>query len=195
MRTDAPPLLPIFRSDVQGRLLAYLYEAPTREWTLTELSERIEAHVATIHREVSRLEAAGILRTRRIGRSRLVTTNPGWSAAKELAALVLKVFGPVRVLSKILSPIPGVEKAFIHGSWAERFLGTKGPPPNDLDVLVLGNADPDDIDRAMRQARNQVAIDVNILVRSNEAWLRAEDGFIKMVRTSPIVEIPMVQDR
>lgn len=193
MRTDAPPLLPIFRSDVQGRLLAYLYEAPTREWTLTELKERVGAHVATIHREVTRLEAAGILRTRRIGRSRLVTTDPGWPAAKELAALVVKIFGPVRVLTQILGPIPGVEEAFIHGSWAERFLGRKGPVPNDLDVLVLGHPDPDDIDRAMREARTQIAVDVNIMVRSQQAWSRAEDGFVRMVKASPLVEIPIGQ--
>jgi DNA-binding transcriptional ArsR family regulator len=168
-----------------------LYEAPEQEWTLTELTERVGAHIATIQREVSRLEAAGILQTRRIGRSRLVKTNPGWSAANELGALVVKVFGPIRVLSKLLGLIPGVEKAFIHGSWAERFLGTKGPPPNDLDVLVLGDADPDDMDRAMREARKQIAIDVNILVRSQQAWLRAEDGFTRMVKTSPLVEIPI----
>lgn len=194
MRTDAPPLLPIFRSDLQGRLLAYLYEGPEQEWTLTDLAERVGAHIATIQREVSRLEAAGILQTRRIGRSRLVKTNPGWSAANELGALVIKVFGPIRVLSKLLGFIPGVERAFIHGSWAERFLGTKGPPPNDIDVLVIGDADPDAMDNAMREARKQIAIDVNILVRSQEAWLRAESGFMRMVKASPHVEIPIDDD-
>lgn len=193
MRTDAPPLLPIFRSNVQGRLLAYLYEAPTREWSLTDLAERVGAHVATIHREVSRLESAGILRTRRIGRSRLVTTDPGWPAAEELGALVVKIFGPVRVLGQILGLIPGVENVFIHGSWAQRYLGTKGPPPNDLDVLVLGHPDPDDIDGAMRDARTRIAVDVNILVRSRQAWMRAEDGFIRMVKASPLLEIPIGQ--
>jgi predicted nucleotidyltransferase len=168
-----------------------LYEAPTREWTLTDLAAKVGAHVATIHREVSRLESVGILRTRRIGRSRLVTTDPAWPAAEELGALVVKIFGPIRVLSQILVLIPGVEMAFIHGSWAERYLGTKGPPPSDLDVLVLGDPDPDDIDGAMRDARTRIAVEVNILVRSRQAWLLAEDGFLQMVKASPLLEIPI----
>lgn len=34
-------------------------------------------------------------------------------------------------------PIPGAEQVVIFGSWAARCAGEAGPPPHDLDVLVL----------------------------------------------------------
>src|SRR5437016_501776 len=38
MRTSAPPLLPIFRSELQGRLLALLYAGPDRGHTISDLA-------------------------------------------------------------------------------------------------------------------------------------------------------------
>lgn len=41
MRSEAPPLLPIFRSRHQAELLALLYLQPEREFSLTELAGRL----------------------------------------------------------------------------------------------------------------------------------------------------------
>ena len=57
MRTKAPPLLPIFRSELQGRLLALLYADPSRGWTISELAAALSVHVATVQREVERQTA------------------------------------------------------------------------------------------------------------------------------------------
>ena len=61
MRTEAPLLAPIFRSDGQARLLAELLLTGD-ELSLTDLAERIDVAYATVHRETQRLLDAGILR-------------------------------------------------------------------------------------------------------------------------------------
>jgi hypothetical protein len=38
--------------------------------------------------------------------------------------------------------IPGVKQVVIFGSWAARYAGRAGPPPHDIDVLVVGKVDP-----------------------------------------------------
>ena len=43
MRTTAPPLLPVFRSHLQGELLAATLLAPNREESLTDLARRLAA--------------------------------------------------------------------------------------------------------------------------------------------------------
>ncbi len=74
MRTEAPLLAPVFRSDGQARLLSALLLAGD-ELSLTELAERADLAYATAHREVARLIDAGILAERRVGRTRLVRGN------------------------------------------------------------------------------------------------------------------------
>src|SRR2546428_13874271 len=118
MRTSAPPLLPVFRSELQGRLLALLYAAPARGHTISELANALSAHVATVQREVARLEEAGILESARVGNSRVVRPNLRLPYAEDLGSLVIKAFGPARVLGTALSKMPGVAEAFVSASWA-----------------------------------------------------------------------------
>jgi len=56
----------------QGDLLAVLLVVPGTELTLTALATRTGGSLAAVQREATRLEDAGILRSRRIGNARLV---------------------------------------------------------------------------------------------------------------------------
>ncbi len=94
MRTDAPPLLPIFRSRGQGRLLARVFLHPDDPMPLGELAREIGLDAATVLREVNRLEEAGLVVTDRIGRARVVRPNERSPFYPELSALLFKAFGP-----------------------------------------------------------------------------------------------------
>ena len=61
MRTTAPAILPLFRSEMQVRLLALLLLQPERSWTLHELAQTLDASASSVHRELGRAEAAGII--------------------------------------------------------------------------------------------------------------------------------------
>jgi predicted ArsR family transcriptional regulator len=74
MRTSAPPLLAVFRSQLQGDLLARVLLSPG-QLTMSDLARVLDAPVSTVAREIVRLEHAGLLMTRRIGRARLVAGN------------------------------------------------------------------------------------------------------------------------
>ncbi len=191
MRTPAPPLLPIFRSELQGRLLAFLYSNPDRGQSITALARRSASHIATVQREVERLEEAGILVSERVGRTRLVRPNLLSPYTDDLGSLVLKAFGPVRVLGDLLSAIPGVGRAYVFGSWADRYRGVRGPASADIDVLVIGRPDRDAIDQAALDARERMGREVNITIRSRKAWERGDDGFLQGVRAGNLVPIEL----
>ena len=57
----APPILPIFRSQLQGDWLSSVLLSESQEFTLTELAETWSAAVSTVQREIDRLELAGFL--------------------------------------------------------------------------------------------------------------------------------------
>ena len=191
MRTKAPPLLPIFRSELQGRLLALVYSDPAHGWTISDLAGALSAHVATVQREVSRLEEAGILESRRVGRSRVLRPNMRSPYAADIDGLVTKAFGPAHVLSPLLAEVPGIEMAFLFGSWADRYAGKRGPAPRDVDVLVVGDPDLDGLDAAALRAQAQLGREVNVTIRSAEAWAHGRDGFLKTIRAGRLEPIPL----
>ena len=191
MRTSAPTLLPLFRSLLQGRLLAVLYAAPERERAISELAGSLDAHVATVHREVDRLERAGILASRRVGRTKVVRPDLDSPFEPELSSLVLKAFGPVPIISGLLAQVPGIEEAHVFGSWAERYQGIPGAAPRDIDVLVVGRPERDDVYRAAAEAERVTGIPVDVVIRSPEAWGRQDDGLARTIRSGPHVTLDL----
>lgn len=109
----------------------------------------------------------------------------------ELRSLLLKTIGPAAVLSRELSEVPGIDEAFIYGSWAARYHGEPGPAPNDIDVLVIGEPDLDTLYAACRRAEAALRLDVNPVVRSRADWRRRRSGFLAELRNSPLVPIAM----
>ena len=187
MRT-APPLLPLFRSDHQGRLLALVLFDADRELSVAELARRLGVNHATVSREVDRLEGAGIVTSRRLGQLRLVRAAPESPVAAEVRSLALKAFGPAYVIADAIGEMPGIVGAWIYGSYAERAHGTVGPPPQDLDVLVVGAPDRDALYRAARSAGEQLGREVNVTVRSVGEW-EEPTGFLRAVKEGPLVDV------
>ena len=69
--TVAPLLLPILRSRGQAEMLCAILANPDREWTLAELANVSQQSLPTVQREVERAEMAELVKSRRVGRSRL----------------------------------------------------------------------------------------------------------------------------
>lgn len=185
MRTAAGPLMPIFRSLLQGELLSAVLLDREAEQSLTDLAHRLDASVATVQREVSRLEDAGLVRTRKIGNTRLVQADTTSPSFEPLAELVLQAFGPKRVIAEETMGIHGVAEVLIFGSWAARYKGVPGPPPADIDVLVIGSAKPADVHDAVRRAEKRLRRPVNATVRTMARWERGDDAFLRHARSAP----------
>lgn len=189
MKTTAPALLPIFRSRLQGELLAATLLEPEQAQSLTELARRLQANLATVQREVTRLERAGILRSYRVGNARLVGAETASPVYGPLAQLTLHAFGPAQVVAEEFLEIPGAREVYIFGSWAARYHEVEGPQPGDVDVLIVGSPNRDDVYLAALRAESRLRREVNTTIRSKTAWDSAEEGFVKQIRSSPLVPV------
>jgi predicted transcriptional regulator len=69
MRSDAPRLLPVLRSQHQADLLTMLLLHPAQEFTISELARRLSVPQSTVSGEARRLADAGILADRAVGRA------------------------------------------------------------------------------------------------------------------------------
>lgn len=185
MKSTASELIPILRSNTQGSLLAEILLWPAREASITELARWVGVAAPTILRDVNRLVAGRFVLERRSGRSRLVRANVDHPIYRPLRDVVAYGFGPLTIVPWALSQVAGIEEAWIFGSWAERWQGVPGPDPHDIDVLVVGSADPTLVYAAASDASRVIGKDVNATVISSDRWVHGDDGFVATVRDRP----------
>jgi DNA-binding transcriptional ArsR family regulator len=184
---SAVALLPLFRSEAQYRLVGELFTEPGREVSVGDLAQRIHASHATVSREVGRLEAAGLLRSRDEGRRRLVTADTNTPIFEPLRDLMSKVYGVPAVIREEFGHLEA--RVLIFGSWAARWSGRAGKTPNDVDVLVIGDVDPTAAWDAAARATNRLGIEVNVVVRDQREWDDDRSGFATDVAEQPLIEI------
>jgi predicted nucleotidyltransferase len=194
MRTSAPQLLPIFRSEGQGRLLARVYLQPDRSATLADIARELQLDDGGLTREADRLEQAGLIRSERVGRSRTLRPNEQSPYYRDLHSLLLKGFGPAALVGPALAGIEGVERAYLFGSWAARYSGEPGVAPGDVDILVIGTPDRGEVYRAASALTDVLHREVNPTIVSPERWDGGEDGFIRDVKGSPLVALDLTVD-
>jgi len=189
-----PALLPILRSDRQGEILALVLLSPTDEHSLSDIRRRVGGPFSVIHREVTRLLDGGVFLERTVGRSRLVRANPDYALLRPLTEMVQAGYGPIPTLTNLLRSQRGVREAYIFGSWAARRSGVSGPPPHDIDVLVVGDAPQRDLHTLAMAAGKELGQEVNITRVDPVAWLDQTNSFVKTVRSRPMTALPLRQD-
>jgi DNA-binding transcriptional ArsR family regulator len=191
-RQPAPSLLPILRSQQQGEILALLLGDPDLELSLTEISERTGAPHPSVYREIERAERAGLVTTRKMGNTRLVRANTAGPYYAGLAEVLTRAFGVPAVLAEALSGVAGITAAYIYGSWAARHAGQPGQRPvGDIDVLVLGKPDRDQLYNALSAAEERLGRSVEATIR-DAAWLESGTGaFRDTVASRPVLKLDL----
>jgi hypothetical protein len=188
MRSEAPALMPIFRSQHQAALLAWLLLHPDDEYTLTAHATRLDVPLTTLQREAQRLVQAGILQDRTLGRSRLLRADLSNRAAAPLTELLKVTFGPQTVIGEEFDLVDA-NLVLIYGSWAERYHGISGPPANDVDVLVVGGIDRADVYDAADRAQARLGMQVNPVLRTCQQWAEGADSLVLQIKASPTVDV------
>lgn len=127
--------------------------------TLTVHFRALQRYTGLSHRslqlELERLRQFGLVRREAVGRTvsfRVVTAHPGWAALRNL---VREFATPTELLRVALASVPGIDGAFIYGSFAR---GMDVHQDSDVDVFVVGEAlDQPEIRIALSAATLEVA--------------------------------------
>ncbi len=91
--------------------------------------------MSSLHRELRRLEARGLIARVEEGGRVLYEAAPvhsGWTALRQ----VIREFAdPAEVVEEAIAPVPGIDAAFVYGSFARG----DARDDSDVDVLVVGD--------------------------------------------------------
>lgn len=185
MNRNHPPLAPILRSRTQGRLLALLFERPDQEFTLATLAQRIGKSQSTVWREIDKALESHLIKSHRVGNALLVQANKENRYFSAMREIVIGAFGAPEVITERFSQLEGIHALAIFGSWAARFEGEIGDTPKDVDVLVIGEPNRDELYTAADYAEKDLGFPVQVTVRSIKQWINP-DLFLSEVKARPI---------
>lgn len=130
--------------------------------------------------------------TRRVGNTRLARASTDSPYYGGLSEVLTRAFGVPAVLAEALGAVSGVVAAYIYGSWAARHQGQAGQRPvGDIDVLVLGVPDRDQLYSALGDAEQRLGRPVQATIR-DAAWLESGTGsFHDTVTSRPILQLAL----
>lgn len=119
---------------VQQRVLGVLFGNPGRSFYANEVIGLARSGTGAVQRELARLESAGLVTARRIGKQKHYQANPASPVFPELRALVLKTSGLADLLREALAPVSGrIRAAFVYGSVAKG----EDTAASDVDLMVV----------------------------------------------------------
>jgi predicted nucleotidyltransferase len=196
MRTAAPSLAPVCRSDAQLRLLAslFLYGG---EWTVSELAEHAEAPLSTTSREVHRLIDAGLATMEARGPLRLVRADMDLPWVNALVDLLDQTVGPIHHLRDLLldPEWENIEQAHVYGSWARRYRGEAGAQPNDLDIVLVTHEPlpTREVLRFQRALESRIHLRVDAVAITEQEWTQPTDEAVRDLKGGATVPVHRIE--
>lgn len=119
---------------VQQRVLGLLFGQPERRFQSAELIRLARSGTGAVHRQLQRLEKAGLVIVSREGNQKYYAARTDAPVFPELRGLVVKTVGIVEPLRAALGPIADeIDLAFVFGSVAK---GNERAG-SDIDLLVV----------------------------------------------------------
>ena len=123
-------------SPSQARVLAWLFGQPERWFHFNELLRLTGLGSASLQRELSRLDAGGLVVAEQVGNLRRRRADERSPVYAELVSLVRKTVGVVPTLREALAPLrERIDLALVFGSVAKQ----TDRAGSDIDLLVVGD--------------------------------------------------------
>ena len=165
-------LMDILFGAYRQRVLGHLLLNPDRDFHVRELARLTNTSAGTLHKELSRLAAAGLLLRRKLGNQVRYQANRDCPVFAELAGLFRKTTGLAEVIAQAVQPLQP-ELALIFGSVARG----EETATSDIDLLLIGNMGFADAVRALQPAQVRLQREINpVLYRAEEFARKLADN-------------------
>ena len=165
------------------KVLSLLLLHPNMDYHVRELARQTGTAPGTLHKELARLAAAGLLLRKEQGNQVRYQANQQCPVFPELAGLLRKTTGAAEILTTALTPLqPAL--ALIFGSVAS---GTE-TANSDVDVLIIADLGFADVVVATYPAQAELGREINPVVYSAQEFKRRvqeQDAFVQGLLSKP----------
>jgi len=173
-------LAQILSSQVRAEIFRLLFDGRMASIHLRDLQRRSGLSIGTIQKEVAHLKSLDLVVPHRDGNRLYYSANSNHPLYKEIAGMVEKTSGITQKIKEALSTIPGVECAFIFGSYAKG----EEKAHSDIDLIIIGDTGLRTLSAKFTALTNKFEREINPHVYSKKSWkekLRKKDHFIRNV--------------
>ena len=174
-------------SRLRARVIGWLFIHPDERYYVRQLATLLKEDSTNISRELSRLEALGVVVCQREGRQKHYQANGNLPIFDELRSIAVKTIGLVDILSNALAQYGDkITLAFVYGSIAQGTHTAK----SDVDLVIVGELDAVDLHRTIAEVETKLKRPVNYsLFSPKEFRLQRDnaDSFVSSVLSGPII--------
>jgi len=165
-------------------VLTWFLTHPGERFHYVQLTGLLRSAKRSIQIELKRLEDGGILRSEKIANARFYWVDQDHPLYPALKEIVFKTVGLADFLKESLGEIGDIHAAFIYGSVARNLEEAR----SDIDVMVIGDVDADELHKAISKAEDALGREVNYSVFDLADWrkqLAAKKAFVRAVAEGP----------
>lgn len=141
----------------RAELLRIFLTNPDRSFYMQEIGRILEKKPGVFQRTLNNMVSEGILESEYKANARYFKVDKNYPLFKELKSIVFKTVGVKGSIKGILEKIGNVKLAFIYGSFAK----AKEDYLSDIDLIVIGNPDEDELIKALDKLEEQLKREVN----------------------------------
>ena len=175
-------------SEIRRNIVRLLFSGSVERMHLRAIARAVETSAGTAARELKRLEAAGLIERQREGNQVYFSIAHKSEILASFSDIVRKTIGASATVRRHLAGLAGIERAVIFGSYAQR----TDKPDSDIDLLIIGNPDRDELTDRLERAGHEVGRPVNEVVMSPQELddrRRKGDGLIASIDAGPVIEV------
>jgi predicted nucleotidyltransferase len=176
--------IPLFgTSKVRRSILQLFFLRPGKRAHVRQVARELGTVASVVGRELQRLEDAGVLTSEVVGRARVYRLDETSAVARDVAALFSRTEGVQALLRQALVTVPGIERAWIFGSHADR----TERPDSDIDVMIVGTPGQAALSKVLMPLEDRFGRAIHTTTLSVEEFRRRREGpgFISEVLTGP----------
>lgn len=170
-------LLEITKSRLRQKTLSYFFTNSDANLYLREIASILKEDAGNLSKELANLEKKGIFNSNLRGNQKYFCLNKKYPLYEELNSIIFKTIGIEGNLRKIVNEIDGIIFSFIYGSFAQN----KENNTSDIDVLIVGNPDEDELMKRIDDLEKKLGREINYNIYPKEEFkekIRKKDSFI-----------------
>lgn len=171
----------------QQVLLTLFLSNPSQEHHLHEIGRILGKEPGVFQKALNSLEGEGILKSRLRGNQRLVSLNRQYPLLKEVTRIIQKTVGIEALLKEVVDKEPGIQTAFIFGSYAKKKMRSN----SDIDLILVGEKRAEDVVlEALSKIEKQIQREMNPKFYSPKEYAakkRQKDPFLMEVLKDALI--------
>lgn len=174
----------LITSNARRTLLVHFLTHPNERFYQKQLIRELDLSPSLVHKELVRLEEAGLLTSTREANARYFSVDTSCPIYPELKSIVFKTVGLADHLRESLDKIGDIEVALVYGSVAKNVEDVR----SDVDVLVIGDVDMGALDDTTDSAEQAIGREINTNVYTRDEWasrMQAGQAFATDILAGP----------